>query len=154
MPHSATLNWTGYQDSYTVRYRTPAHSEAAPDAFFEDFESASLETNGWTILREGEGTEYTDWRVFTPASFESDIAAHSGEYVVMGRSWSSDVAYNVDNWLISPQVTLDGELSYWVLDDGTYHEHYDAVPGSLSATVKASVPPQSRDGTFSIPAFA
>ena len=137
MPHSASLNWTGYQDSYTVRYRTAAHSEAAAGAFFEDFESASLTTNGWTVLREGEGTEYTDWRVFTPASFDDEnVTAHSGDYVVMGRSWSSS-AYSVDNWLISPQVTLDGELSYWVLDDGQYHEHYDVYVSTTTTETSA-----------------
>ena len=136
MPHSVTLNWTGYQDSYTVRYRTAAHSEAAPGALFEDFESASLETNGWTVLREGEGTEYTDWRIYDGNFSSSTIPAHSGTYVVMGRSWASD-AYSVDNWLISPQVSLDGELSYWVLDDGEYHEHYDVYVSTTTTETSA-----------------
>jgi hypothetical protein len=134
--NSATLNWTGYQDSYTVRYRTAAHSEATPGGLFEDFESASLETNGWTVLREGEGNENTDWGIYDGNFNGNTVPAHSGTYVVMGRSWSGD-AYSVDNWLISPQVTLDGELSYWVLDDGTYHEHYDVYVSTTTTETTA-----------------
>ena len=118
---AATLSWTGYQDSYTVRYRTAENSQPSEGSFFDDFESGNLE--GWTILREGEGTDYTDWRVVNSEDLFT-IAAHSGTNVVMGRSWNSD-AYSVDNWLITPQVSLNGTLSYWVRDDGEYHEHYD-----------------------------
>jgi hypothetical protein len=120
----ATLNWTGYQDSYNVQYRTKATTIASEGSFYDDFESGSL--TGWTAIRSGEGTEYTDWQVVNSETVFSNnsIPAHSGTNVIMGRSWSNS-AYNVDNWLITPQVTLDGPLSYWVMDSGQYHEHYD-----------------------------
>ena len=121
----ATLNWTGYQDSYNVQYRTKATTIASEGSFYDDFESGSL--TGWTAIRSGEGTWNTDWQVVNSETLfiSGPIPAHSGTNVIMGRSWSNDVAYNVDNWLITPQVTLDGSLSYWVMDDGEYHEHYD-----------------------------
>ena len=92
--------------------------------FSDDFESGTLDN--WTVVRNGEGTDATDWRTTVSASTfsGSSIPAHSGDYVAMSRSWAS-TAYSVDNWLISPQVTLGGAMSFWVMDDGQYHEHYD-----------------------------
>ena len=120
----ATLSWTGYRDSYNVQYRTKATSIISEGSFYEDFESGSL--TGWTVIRNGEGKANTDWHVVNSETVFSDgpIPAHSGTNVIMGRSWSSS-AYNVDNWIITPQVTLSGKLYYWVKDDGKYHDHYD-----------------------------
>ena len=116
--NSAVVSWEGVANSYTVRYRTAGSSGAG---FFEDFEG---DIGDWTVIRSGGGNEYTDWRLFDGSFSSSTIAAHSGTYMIIGRSWASE-AYSVDNWLITPAVTLDGTLSFWVKDDGTYHEHYD-----------------------------
>ena len=125
----ATLTWIGYGDSYNVQYRTAAKEEVL---FFDGFESGM---DRWTIIRNGRGTNDTDWHTITPMTyFESPMEAHSGEYVAMSKSWYNNIAYNVDNWLISPQVTLDGSLRFWVKDDGTNHEHYDIY---VSTTGKA-----------------
>ncbi|MBP5677236.1 MAG: fibronectin type III domain-containing protein, partial [Bacteroidales bacterium] len=114
----ATLGWTSTASNFNVRYRT---AEVPNPLFFDDFENGLSQ---WTIIRNDEGTEYTDWRQFDGNFSSNPITPHSGTYMVMSRSWSSD-AYNVDNWLITPQVTLDGTLRFWVIDDGQYHEHYD-----------------------------
>ena len=122
--NSATVSWTGFSDSYNVQYRKAEGLAASEESFFDDFESGEL--SGWTALRQGEGTEYTDWQAIEGTTFfsETSIPGHSGTHMIMSRSWSGD-SYSVDNWLITPQVALDGSLSYWVMDDGTYHEHYD-----------------------------
>ena len=93
---------------------------------------------GWTAIRNGDGNEYTDWRVVNSETlFQSGaIPAHSGSHVVMARSWNSQ-AFQVDNWLISPQVSLAGMLSYWVMDDGQYHEHYDVYVSTTTADIAA-----------------
>ena len=115
----ATINWDGEGDSYNVRYRT---ASTGGTYFFDDFEAG---VDDWIVIRNGDGTESTDWHIFNPNNFTSNsFDAHSGTYTVIGRSWASD-PYNVDNWLISPAVTLDGTLRFWVKDDGSYHEHYD-----------------------------
>ena len=113
--NSATLNWAQSTDRYNVRY--------APISFFEGFENGMGE---WTSIRNGEGTEYTDWRIINSetAFTNGPMPAHGGTHVIMSRSYSGQ-AYSVDNWLISPQVTLDGFLKFWVRDDGQYHEHFD-----------------------------
>ena len=125
----ATFTWMGTGDRYNVQYRMAANEETF---FYEDFENG---LDQWSIIRHGEGTANTDWQTVSAATyFDDPTDAHSGNYVAMSRSWYNNIAYDVDNWLISPQVTLDGMLRFWVKDDGQYHEHYDIY---VSTTGKA-----------------
>ena len=127
---SASISWSGIANSYNLRYRTAVIEDPT---FFEDFESGSLDN--WTTVRNGEGNANTDWRVInSETTFTSSFPAHSGVYVAMSRSWAS-TAYNVDNWLITPQVTLNGILKFWVMDDGEYHEHYDVYVSTATNSI-------------------
>ena len=128
----ATITWTGYGDSYNFQYRTAAIEDIL---FFEDFENG-LYT--WTAIRNGEGVDGTDWRIVKPSSIFSNasLPAHSGNYAVMTRSYSGE-AYEVDNWLISPQVTLDGTLKFWVMGNASYPEHYDVYVSTTSNDISA-----------------
>ncbi len=120
--NSASISWKGDADKYNLRYASFTPGEVL---FSYDFENG-LAAQGWTVLRNGEGTDVTDWRQFTPSSFgEASITAHSGAYVAMSRSYNNNTGYNVDNWMITPAIELDGTLKYWVRDDGLWHEHYD-----------------------------
>ena len=114
---TASVSWTGFGESYNLRYRTYEGGVL----FSDDFENG---LDQWTIVRNGNGTDNTDWRQFNGVFSSSTIAAHSGEYFACSRSWASS-AYDVDNWLITPKVELGGTMTYWVMDDGQYHEHYD-----------------------------
>lgn len=117
---SAEISWTGFSDSYNVQYR-----EAS--AFSFDFEEGNL--GEWTAIRNGEGNTDTDWHVVKANTFymnDEPLAAHSGEYALVARSYVYGAGgFQTDNWLISPQTTLDGTLSFWVFDDGYFHEHCD-----------------------------
>ena len=125
---SATISWTSNADSYNVRYRVSTTS------FFEDFENG---LGDWTIIRNGAGTTETDWSIIDlSTSFSGSFTAHSGDNVIMTRSWSNS-AYDVDNWLISPQVTLNGTLKFWVMDDGQYHEHYDVYVSTTTNDINS-----------------
>ena len=126
---SATVSWTGDSDSYNVHYRTPAKDNAS---FFDNFEDGLAQ---WTIIRNGGGTANTDWRQVDATNFNGG-SNHSGDYVAMSRSWASS-SYSVDNWLITPQVTLGGTLKFWVRDDGAYHEHYDVYVSTTTNDVSA-----------------
>ena len=128
--NTATLSWNGFSTSYGLRYRT-AEQEAR--TFFDDFENGM---DKWTIIRNGEGTENTDWHQVNPKS-SLGYSAHSGDNVAITRSWSSEISYNVDNWLITPKVTLDGTLRFWVLDEGAYHEHYDVYVSTTTNDISA-----------------
>ena len=105
-PTSATVTWTGENNSYQLRY-----SEMS---FFDDFEDGF---DNWTVVRNGGGTANTDWQLYGNP--------YQGRYSAVVRSWYDGTAYTTDTWLISPQVTLGGTLKYWVRDDGKYHEEYN-----------------------------
>lgn len=117
---SALISWTGECDSYNLRYREAAGREVI---FFDNFDG---ELANWAIVdNDGDGN---NWSLMTPSSFgNANITAHSGDYVLMSRSWVSAGALTPDNWLITPQVTLKGTLSFWILDDSEYHETFDVL---------------------------
>ena len=130
-PNSATLNWSDVAESYNVRY-AEITGTVETQTFFDGFENG---LSNWTIIRNGGGTSNTDWRQYYPSIFSGGgPECHSGNYAAMSRSYSGS-AYNVDNWLISPQVTLNGILKFWVLDDGEYHEHYDVYVSTSSNSI-------------------
>ena len=106
------------------------------EALHESWESGDF--NGWTAIRNGSGTEYTDWHIVNSETLftSGPIPAHDGVYVAMARSWNN-TAYQVDNWLISPLTDLGGTMTYWVMDDGQYHEHYDVYVSTTTADVAA-----------------
>ena len=117
-PSSAVLEWTGYQDSYTVQYKSVG-------GFFYDFENG---LDGWTVIRNGGGIDETDWQT-------GNIAPYSGEYEAISRSYYSGYPYTVDNWLITPRVTLDGTLTFWVKCDGSYPEHYQVYVSTSGTAI-------------------
>ena len=127
---TANISWNGTADSYNLRYRSVAEGAVI---FSDSFEEGLSQ---WTIVRNGEGNDNTDWRQFDGNFSSSKIPGHSGEYMVMSRSWSGS-AYNVDNWMISPLVELGGILKFWVMDDGSYHEHYDIYVSTSTNDISA-----------------
>ena len=117
---SATLNWEGEAESYNVRYGV-AGGEVT---IFEDgFENG---LDNWTVISNGEYTQLP-WMQFNVDDFgNSQYTNHNGSYVAMSRSYTGSADVSVDNWLITPQVTLDGDLKYWVINDDNfgYAEQY------------------------------
>ena len=133
--NTAVISWNGSSDSYKVRYRPMER------VFSEDFESGSLD--GWTVVRNGEGDDVTDWK---PVRVRGSVlsyftSAYSGDWVAWSRSnyyngaEQEDRSFHVDNWLISPQIPLDGILTYWVRDNGSEHEHYDIYVSTQTTDV-------------------
>ena len=111
--HSATLNWTGFQDDYDIRYRKKPH-------FFEDFENGF--PSGWTTI-DNDGDGY-NWFVTTSLS----SYCHSGTHVMASESWhrNSNTALTPDNWLVSPQIELQGIMKVWLCARDSYYsdEHF------------------------------
>ena len=107
---TATLSWSGVQDSYNVRYR-PAGGEGFN--FFEGFEDCDWTLPvGWT----GGGEWYA---CYNCNSFE----AHSGGYFAGG--------YNSGTWLITPMMDLSGQnnvtLKFWYINV----DHLGSDPAQL-----------------------
>ena len=113
-PNSADITWTGYSDSYHVRYRNSANYQ---EYFYENFDNGSLSGNGWTVKTNGEkpSTLSEGWVLDNARSLGADDYNFSGTYSATTYSWTSDPyqSYNADNWLISPLVDVKGTLSFW-----------------------------------------
>lgn len=124
--NTATISWNGFSTKYNMRYRTAAQEKKT---FFDDFENGM---DKWTVVCSG-GTANTDWHLTEVSSGYS----HSGDNVAITRSWYDWDSYTVDNWLITPKVTLDGTLRFWVMDDGSYHEHYDVYVSTTTNDISA-----------------
>ena len=116
--HSVPLAWASDADNFNVRYRTIGAGET--QTFYDSFENG---LGNWTVIRSGGGTDNTDWQQHSGG--HHDINPHTGSYLAMSRSWANNNAYSVDNWLITPQVTLNGTLSFWAAGDANFPEFYE-----------------------------
>lgn len=123
-PNSATVTWTGKNDNYLLRY--------AKVELFDDFENG---LDKWKTVRNGEGVIGSDWYQ-KEGCFNDNVAPHSGTHTAVSRSWANQ-DYDVDNWLISPQVTLGGTLKFWVRDDGKWHEYYEVLVSTTTQDISA-----------------
>ena len=123
---SATVSWNGTGDSYNLRYRKSYRKII----FSEGFESCSHGglPAGWTALdADGDGHswfayDYTNGRYDdngNPNSFDN-MCVESESYL------HETGPLTPDNWLISPQVPLEGKLSLWAkgVDPAYAAEHF------------------------------
>ena len=98
--NSATLQWVGYQDSYDLRYRKKP-------VFFEDFNDGM--PSGWTAI-DDDGDGY-NWSSMNNAMYS--------------QSWFSGTALTPDNWLVTPQLTLQGTMKVWLRsEDSNYPDDF------------------------------
>ena len=118
---AATLSWTGYQDSYNVQYREAAKYTPIWE---DDFENG---LDQWTIAHGDDATAPTSgyWYTINPVS-GLGFEAHSGSYAASSWSWNSS-AYNADNWLITPQLDLQGTLRFFVRTNTGYPDSYEVL---------------------------
>ena len=119
-PSSATIAWEGGSSSYQVRYRKYVPEEVA---FFDDFESYDLTTNGWDVsINDGDSPGWT-------------VTGYEGNAVLWSPSYNSSTAYNADCWAITPQVDLKGVLMFKERNySSSYPDTYEVL---LSTTGKA-----------------
>ena len=151
---NADITWSGRGDetSWNLRYRPLPEGNK-----LWDFESG---LGDWTAVINGEGTGWSTTDL--TASFGGQYTAHSGTHVAITRSWAGS-SYQADNWLISPELDLGGTLSYWVMDDGGYHEYYTVMistkgnePENFTLLYEPAAPPTStwQQVTIDLSAYA
>ena len=119
MPTTATLNWSGEAESYNVQYRVAASDVII---FEEGFENG---LSNWTIYTESESPNTEGWVVYNGSNI-AGAGNHSGSYVASAWSWASE-AYNANNWLITPQVDLQGTLTFWETTAGNWPDSYEVL---------------------------
>ena len=124
--NSATLSWEGDYKSYNVRYReTPADVTEEP-IFFEGFEVIDSETGlpeGWTSI-DADGDGY-NWESLTASG--DNVNTHGGDGLLSSASYINNLgALTPDNWLITPQLDLQGTLKMWMYgqDPSWSAEHF------------------------------
>ena len=109
---SADVEWIDYDDSqWNLRYRI-YNPDADPDAtaYFWDFEEGMGE---WTSI-DADGDGY-GWYLNDPLADgydPGDGLCLFGTRCLTSASYYQGVLYP-DNWVISPRVVLDGQLSLW-----------------------------------------
>ena len=113
---TADLTWTGYSDSYTVEYQTSAYQQTV---FFDDFENG---IGDWTVVTEGEGP---GWELSS-----DDYYSSSHSMLAYSYNYSSYTAYDADNWLISPQITMGKTLRFFAIQD--YSDQYTVLFSSTN----------------------
>ncbi len=144
----ANVAWIDEDDAaWNLRYR-PYDPDAAP-SFFEDFENQGVTgdpvAGGWTVI-DANGDGYT-WYIFDPVYSGYDSADGErmfGNKCATSPSYMGSALYP-DNWLISPKVTLDNQLSFWACgQDPSYAGEHFAVyvttgdPNDLDSYVQVS----------------
>ena len=89
-----------------------------------DFEDATQFTQFTLIDADGDGFNWTYYNNDeADAAGDKHMTTHGGVGVIASASYDNDtqVALTPDNWLISPQVTLGGALSFWAMgQDASY----------------------------------
>jgi hypothetical protein len=117
---SASLSWGDFADSYNLRYRTAG---GAQTFFSDDFENG---LDNWTIYTDADYlSQYFDagWWIYDASQF-TNLSNHGGSYSAVSCSYMSS-ALNADNWLITPQVQLNGTLKFWVYSN--YADEYEVL---------------------------
>ena len=142
----ATVAWVDEDDAaWNLRYRL--YDPAV--GFFEDFEAMGVTGDpiggGWTTI-DANGDGYT-WYMWDPvySGYDSaDGVKMFGSKCATSPSYMG-AALTPDNWLISPKVALDGQLSFWACgQDGSWAEEHFAVfvttgdPTDLDSYVQVS----------------
>ena len=100
-----------------------------------DFEDGT--TQGWTTIdADGDGF---NWGLHAPdATYTSDVGHDGSSYYFNSASYDNDsgTALSPNNFLVSPQVTLGGTISFWAqAQDPSYAaEHFGVAVSTTSAT--------------------
>lgn len=135
--NTATLTWTGYQDSYNVRYRTKTTFN---QLFFEDFE-AGIPSTWTTIDADGDGN---NWLALSeiPTTYpgDDDNSSSFSDWAHSGSDAASSPSYvysslNTDHWLITPQLNLQGTLKFYATSEYSDPDSYEVL---LSTTGTAT----------------
>jgi hypothetical protein len=136
---SATLGWTSYNETFDVWYR-----ELVAGGGY-DFDNNSLQ--GWTTI-DADGDGY-DWVLGSECG--GIYLAEGGSLAGTGHNASADLATSgsysnaayaaltPDNYLVSPQITLGGSITFWACaQDPSYAAEHFGVAVSTTGNTNAA----------------
>ena len=136
--NSATLNWTGAQESYNVRYRKLIAGEEVTTT--EDF--SSYEANNYNITSGGDRP--SDWAYSTGASYfspqVSSSTALSSSYAISGMSGQGNFLYmiNANNYAVMPRIenltSFSFKYAFESASNGTFRVGYVTDASDISGS--------------------
>ena len=134
-PSRATVSWESNAGNYTVRYSTATVTGTTLDPIFEDgFENG---LGSWTIYAMGYDDPVYNWIQYDGTIV--DEGNHTGDYAAASRSWhGSNGDQSVDNWLVTPQMTLGDAVKFWVACNDGYRDSYAVYVSTGSNVVTSS----------------
>ncbi len=125
LPPPENVQATGGELSGTMTWAVP-NIASVPRTDTWDFESSS-QANDWTLI-DADGDGY-NWEYNTYSSSATEVwLPHSGSSYMTSASYINDVgSLNPNNWMISPEVTLGGTLTFYA--SGTHSTDYEEKIG-------------------------
>ena len=126
MPAPENVAATTSGNNATMTWTIPSNLPTLPQQITESFENG---TNGWTFIdADGDGH---NWMLHNNSTEESQLRPNTGDCVVYSESFDNETstALTPNNWLISPEVILDGSLSLYACgqDNQGYHNEVFGV---------------------------
>jgi hypothetical protein len=144
-PPPENVQATGGAQSGTMTWDAPTIG-LVPGKLIWDFEEASDLAEFTTIDSDGDGYNWS-WHY---NSGTGNFTVHGGSGVAYSESFHNNddgetgVALSPDNWMISPEITLGGKLSFWTAHQASYPENFavyvcqGSYNGDVSNFVKIS----------------
>lgn len=116
--NSATVSWEGTTNtysSYNVMYREVIPGDLH-QVFYDSFEG---DFSTWTTYALDYSSDVTNWQKFDMTDWNNDYHGHTGDNVARSQSYNrTDGDVSVDNWLVSPRMTLGDVVKFWVTGGG------------------------------------
>lgn len=137
----ATLSWTGYQESYNIRYR-----KYGDVTYFEGFENGI--PSDWTTV-DGDGDE-ENWMAVSELgenyayylNTDNSVYVYEGEDAALSASAYNNVGggytpLNANNWLITPKIDLGSALQFQAWAVGDYGDQFEVLVSTTTADTTA-----------------
>ncbi len=128
--------------NYGVSLTLSSESKGSRDATTYDFEDG---IQGWTLLKGSTGDSPNNWMHctdYTPRDYTSGYGHSSSNGFVLSESYISGTesgtgtGVHPDNYLVSPQVTLGGSITFWASNpnDDYGSEHFALLVSTTNNT--------------------
>lgn len=126
VPAVTSVSAWSNSDCVMVYWATPSTTLAASAEVTEDFEEGN---GGWTFIDADEDGDTWTWTVT-----DMEDAAHGGYGYMSSSSWLDWGARSPDNWLVSPEVILDGTFKFWASGSAEVFQVYVSTESATDLT--------------------
>ncbi len=161
-----TITWNGGNNSSDFgEFKVRKAGHYADTLFFDGFENG---LDQWTVYVEGDAS-HNGWLQVDPRTYLYDGAnymdrtPYRGDYVAYASSYDGS-SFDADNWLVTPQLELQGVVNFWVENRASnYLDSYEVLlstgsnsPSDFTVTLQAMTQPSTEwsEVTLDLSAYA